>query len=636
MSFVLSKKSYKKIFSAILCFIILFIVTVATAKIIQDHAANAITGDGEQVTVTAGERIPYESWATNLFTVTSSSGTFTAWCAEPAENTPSGPYNAKILDDTSQAVQLVKLLAYISTNSNSITDALMNSLYNNLAPSTNPDLRYAYVHATIGYIYSNDTKGLSQDTITKVANIKNSLLDIIQNNGDAWLMAKNYKVFETNVAGKNVQAVVWIENNNQYGDIAVQKCDIENSSCSPQGNGSFEGITFSVYNASGARIYNSNTGQFYNDGDLITSANTGANGTVTFSNLPINTKYRVAETSTNSSYILTANSQTITIATSGDTSSLVFKDNIKRGDVKFKKVDADTGETMSNVVFSIKSTTTSESHILVSDEDGIVDTSSGHALHTNHTNGYDNIEKPEYLGYGTWFGAQDAVNDQRGALPYDTYTITELECDANKFCYDVGLEPKTFTINTDGSTLELDDWENDCAKFSIKTTATDAADGDKTLAVNSDVRINDKVEYCLKQDMEFTIKGILMDKTTKKPVKIGDKVIEQIVKITPEEDCGTLTMSYNFNTSGLGGKELIIFDYVYYSDELVIFNTDFNDEDQSIVVAPDPPETGLIMSDAKFTDNNDYSPNIILVATLALPVGYIAMRLKSRRKFLKH
>ena len=85
---------------------------------------------------------------------------------------------------------------------------------------------------------------------------------------------------------------------------------------------------------------------------------------------------------------------------------------------------------MANIPFKIKSYG-GEEHIVVTDQNGIVDTSK--YAHSNHTNGYDNMDVNTItdLGYGTWFGkdgpnAQTPIDDSLGALPFDTYTITEI------------------------------------------------------------------------------------------------------------------------------------------------------------------------------------------------------------------
>ena len=58
------------------------------------------------------------------------------------------------------------------------------------------------------------------------------------------------------------------------------------------------------------------------------------------------------------------------------------------------------------------------------------------------------------------------------------------------------------------------EWNNDCAPFTLATTATDNSDGDHYIEAGQDTVIKDTVAYCAKAGYTFTIKGTLMDKST--------------------------------------------------------------------------------------------------------------------------
>ncbi len=64
-------------------------------------------------------------------------------------------------------------------------------------------------------------------------------------------------------------------------------------------------------------------------------------------------------------------------------------DRVKRGDISFSKVHEQTMERMPNVAFSVTSMTTGETHIVVTDENGMVDTSSAWNSHAYLTNEND-------------------------------------------------------------------------------------------------------------------------------------------------------------------------------------------------------------------------------------------------------
>ena len=65
-----------------------------------------------------------------------------------------------------------------------------------------------------------------------------------------------------------------------------------------------------------------------------------------------------------------------------------FANQVKRGDIAFEKID-DDGNTMPNVAFKVTSKTTGESHIIMTDENGVFDSSSNHVRHSKDTNAND-------------------------------------------------------------------------------------------------------------------------------------------------------------------------------------------------------------------------------------------------------
>lgn len=131
-------------------------------------------------------------------------------------------------------------------------------------------------------------------------------------------------------------------------------------------------------------------------------------------------------------------------------STITFEDQIKRGDLTFSKVDANSMERMAGVPFLITSQTTGEAHLLVTDENGMASTASSWTPHSQNTNAGTTSED------GIWFGVDSQgnaapVNDSLGALPYDTYLIEEQPCTANE-----GYELVSFTITVSRNDVTLD------------------------------------------------------------------------------------------------------------------------------------------------------------------------------------
>ena len=275
------------------------------------------------------------------------------------------------------------------------------------------------------------------------------------------------------------------------------------------------------------------------------------------------------------------------------------KDPPARGDLKFTKTD-NNGKPMANVLFTLTSLNANgqakEMHVLVSDEKGVVNTASSFAKHSNNTNGYDSDyndpakrDKITFKGYGTWFSLDDAgysfsVDDNSGALIQGQYVIQEISCPSNNFCYEIEGEKQSFVVSTNGQVVDLGVWDNDCADFSLKTTATDEQDGDHYIETGPEATIKDHVEYCVREDLTYTIKGVLMDKETGEPLNIDGQTFEQTAKITPTEKCGTIDMLFSIDASKLGGKDVVVYETLSYEGEIIESHEDLEDKDQTITI----------------------------------------------------
>lgn len=151
---------------------------------------------------------------------------------------------------------------------------------------------------------------------------------------------------------------------------------------------------------------------------------------------------------------------------------------------------------------------------------------------------------------------------------------------------DVARDGKTVAvhadINDEGQTVETPGPK-------VGTTATDHADGDKYLAENTDVVLDDKVCYeGLVPGKEYTLSGTLMDKATGKELVIEGKPVTSTRQFTPKESKGCETVSFRFNTSSVAGKTIVVFENVERAGVTVAVHADINDEGQTVKVAKKP------------------------------------------------
>ncbi|PEW80242.1 TQXA domain-containing protein [Bacillus cereus] len=126
---------------------------------------------------------------------------------------------------------------------------------------------------------------------------------------------------------------------------------------------------------------------------------------------------------------------------------------------------------------------------------------------------------------------------------------------------------------------------------SIKTTATNKADGSKELDASKTVTIQDKVEYKdLIVGKEYVVKGKLMDKATNKPLLVDGKEVTVESKFTAKEKNGSITLDFTFNASALQGKEVVVFEELYQDNVLVAIHVDIEDKGQTVKFKEVKPE----------------------------------------------
>lgn len=298
-----------------------------------------------------------------------------------------------------------------------------------------------------------------------------------------------------------------------------------------------------------------------------------------------------------------------------------------RSDLEFTKAASDDSHSLAGVPFKITSKTTGESHVIVTDENGKASTKASWNKHTQDTNGNDWIMSEDTEGIqgfvaklldaakvldptcGVWFGQYTDgdetkitdPDDERGALPYDEYTLEELPCDANA---GYQLIKKDFTVSRD-NTLNADNTVNlgtlTDQDVSISTQAYDKADGDQEVVAEPDVTVVDKVSCDnIQKGTEYIINGTLMDKATGKPyVDAAGNEVHGSVTFTAKSQEQDAFVEFTFDGSNLtDSTELVVFETIATTespDRILDNHEDINDLGQTVTVKP--PVIGTIATD---------------------------------------
>lgn len=132
----------------------------------------------------------------------------------------------------------------------------------------------------------------------------------------------------------------------------------------------------------------------------------------------------------------------------------------------------------------------------------------------------------------------------------------------------------------------------------LKTTAT--VGGKKEATISKELVLEDKVTYSgLTPGKEYTVKGVLMDKSTGKKFLVDGKEITAEAAFTPEKSKGEVTVTFKFNGSKVTAKtDLVVFEMLYRDGKEFAAHADINDEGQTVTLtpekpkAPDVPKTG--------------------------------------------
>lgn len=176
-------------------------------------------------------------------------------------------------------------------------------------------------------------------------------------------------------------------------------------------------------------------------------------------------------------------------------------------------------------------------------------------------------------------------------VPYGEYIIRELKPAEG---YLPNEENYTVTISENKEIIEIT-IENDKTP-ELGTTAT--IDGKKKFTANGDITIDDVVSYKhLTAGKEYTIKGVLMDKSTGKQFLVDGKEVCSEVTFTPETADGEVTVSFTFDGSVITKEtEIVVFETLYREGTEIAGHADIEDENQTVTIHPQPepekPQTG--------------------------------------------
>ena len=130
----------------------------------------------------------------------------------------------------------------------------------------------------------------------------------------------------------------------------------------------------------------------------------------------------------------------------------------------------------------------------------------------------------------------------------------------------------------------------------VHTTATATDTKDHVTGANEDLIITDEVVLTgLKAGNEYTVKGILMDKSTREELKVNDESITAEETFTADAADMTITLTYTLNAKTLAGTTTVVFETLYTEGKEVGRHHEIDDEGQTVYI----PEIRTTAADQK-------------------------------------
>ena len=124
----------------------------------------------------------------------------------------------------------------------------------------------------------------------------------------------------------------------------------------------------------------------------------------------------------------------------------------------------------------------------------------------------------------------------------------------------------------------------------IGTQAT--VEGKKEIPVKGKITVTDIVSYeNLTPGKEYTISGVLMNKSTSEVFTLNGEEITSEITFIPEQACGEVAVSFTFDSAGIiQTTELVVFERVYRENMEIAVHADINDNGQTVKIVPPLPE----------------------------------------------
>ena len=378
------------------------------------------------------------------------------------------------------------------------------------------------------------------------------------------------KSVELTYAGETVEVTetaIELYNERQKAEVSLFKTLDKDEIFNIGNNGEILSVQFGLY---AAEEMTAADGSVIPTDALLETAGCDENGKLTFkTDIPVGARLYVKEIATDERYILSDEKYPVSFEYAGQKTTLVIinanggetiKNNIFYGSVKGLKFDRETESIIAGAVFGLfcnnetKFTDTNAILTAESDKDGIFT--------------FNNIP------YGSWIIKE--LKPASGYLPND--------------------EIYPVLINENGQEIEIKVVNNRVPEIQTKA----AVNGEKTAVAGGEITVADTVYYShFIPGREYTVKGILMDKSTGAALLVNGKEITAEITFTPEKAEGEVIVRYTFYGRCINHRtDIVVFEALYCDGEELAVHADIEDAEQTVTLTVPPapyipaPKTG--------------------------------------------
>lgn len=371
---------------------------------------------------------------------------------------------------------------------------------------------------------------------------------------DGYTLALEGKTVEVGAVYNNWDnpIVATFEDMPQKGVIKVIKADSTNG----------EPVDDSVYIVKAAMDIVTPDGTIHAKADeIIATLETDEDGTASTGMLYLGT-YTVYEAKAKDGYALDVDEKTVTLEYQGQEID-VFTHPINVVDepteIKLHKVDAlDSEKPVVGAKFHVWNDSGTFDEEMLSGEDGCVDLK-------NATHGMWHIQEAESP---------------------EGYVINAVDENGNPLVYDFSVNDQGMIEYDDGTMTAVFEFSVENMPKTMKTTATDEANGTHESQATEQMSIVDTVEYtgCI-PGKEYTVSGTLMDKATGEAAldHEGNEITAQATFVA-EDYCGTVDIYFTFNGIDLAGHDVVAFETMTHEGVEYMVHADIEDEGQTVKV----------------------------------------------------